>query len=134
MNRVLPKLVFERVLTIARAHDRGTRDLAPVRPTVLLLASNTDTDGHGTPHRARGGRRKPDTGLLDKALRAAGYEPHTATSGPEALRLIDRHGRPFDAFVIDVLMPQMSGTELAQQIRRANPSAKILYFTGFVDR
>jgi len=76
----------------------------------------------------------PIRAFADKALRAAGYEPHSAASGPEALRLIDRHGRPFDAFVIDVLMPQMSGTELAQQIRRANPSAKILYFTGFVDR
>jgi two-component system cell cycle sensor histidine kinase/response regulator CckA len=72
--------------------------------------------------------------FADRALTAAGYDPHTAASGPEALRLIETHGRPFDVFVIDLAMPLMLGTDLAQQIRRTNPHAKILYFTGFADR
>jgi two-component system cell cycle sensor histidine kinase/response regulator CckA len=70
--------------------------------------------------------------FAEKALSAAGYEPHTASNGLDALRLIDAQGQ-FDLFVLDVAMPQMSGTELAAHIRRANPSAKILYFTGFAD-
>jgi two-component system cell cycle sensor histidine kinase/response regulator CckA len=72
--------------------------------------------------------------FAERALSAAGYDPHTAASGPDALRLIEMHGRPFDVFVVDVHMPIMLGTELAQQIRRTNPNAKILYFTGFADR
>jgi CheY-like chemotaxis protein len=71
--------------------------------------------------------------LVEKILSAGGYESHTASNGPDALRLLDAHG-PFDLFVLDLAMPQMSGTELAGHIRRANPSAKILYFTGFADR
>jgi two-component system cell cycle sensor histidine kinase/response regulator CckA len=71
--------------------------------------------------------------FAEKALTAGGYEPHTASNGPEALKLIAAYGI-FDLFVIDVTMPNMLGTELAEQIRRTNPNAKILYFTGYADR
>jgi two-component system, cell cycle sensor histidine kinase and response regulator CckA len=71
--------------------------------------------------------------FADKALTAAGYAPQTAADGFEALRTLETSGA-FDVFVLDLAMPQMSGTELAQHIRRVNPSAKILYFTGYADR
>jgi two-component system cell cycle sensor histidine kinase/response regulator CckA len=68
-----------------------------------------------------------------RALQTAGYDVVMATNGREALDLADRRG-PFDGFVIDVVMPGMSGGELAQELRRSDPDAKILYFTGFSDR
>jgi two-component system, cell cycle sensor histidine kinase and response regulator CckA len=71
--------------------------------------------------------------FAEKALTAGGYEPQSAANGPEALKLIAAHGR-FDLFVIDLTMPIMLGTELAEQIRRTYPNAKILYFTGYADR
>jgi two-component system cell cycle sensor histidine kinase/response regulator CckA len=71
--------------------------------------------------------------FTERALQTAGYEVVVATSGTQALDLVARLG-PFDGFVLDVVMPGMSGNELAQQLRRVDPDAKILYFTGFSDR
>jgi len=67
------------------------------------------------------------------ALSAVGYSTSSASSGSEALSLMDAQG-PFDLCVIDVMMPEMPGTELAVQLRRSRPTIKILYFTGFSDR
>ena len=66
-------------------------------------------------------------------LREAGYEVATASDGPAALRLTEQQ-RPFDLFVIDVLMPQMQGDELGRRLRKRDPDAKILYFTGYADQ
>jgi len=66
-------------------------------------------------------------------LGIAGYEVVTSENGAEALRLVEQQP-PFDLFVIDVVMPQMSGTELARHLRQANPDAKLLYLTGFADQ
>jgi|SRR5215467_10465672 len=71
--------------------------------------------------------------FTERALQTAGYDVMVATNGREALDLAQRRG-PFDGFVIDFVMPGMSGSELAQELRRADPDAKILYFTGFSDR
>jgi len=70
--------------------------------------------------------------FAERALTEAGYRIQTATSAAQALRMLETRGA-FDLFVVDVMMPQMSGPELAEQIRRTNPLAKILYFTGYVD-
>ena len=68
-----------------------------------------------------------------RALRNAGYDVVVATNAKEALELNEHRG-PFDGFVVDVVMAEMSGSELAQELRRVDPDAKILYFTGFSDR
>ena len=56
----------------------------------------------------------------------------TAGSAEEALRVIDGHG-PFDVYVLDVMMPEVRGTELADTIRARHPAALVLYFTGYSD-
>ena len=71
--------------------------------------------------------------FTERALQTAGYDVVVATSGREALELVERRG-PFDGFVLDFLMPGMSGSELAVALRRSDPDARILYFTGFSDR
>jgi len=71
--------------------------------------------------------------FTDRALQTAGYEVVAASDGKQALELVERRG-PFDGFVVDVVMPGMSGSELGQQLRRVDPDAKILYLTGFSDR
>jgi two-component system cell cycle sensor histidine kinase/response regulator CckA len=68
-----------------------------------------------------------------RALRDAGYEAVVAADGPEALRLVERQP-PFDLFVLDLMMPGMTGDELARQLRGADPDVKVLYFTGYSDR
>jgi two-component system cell cycle sensor histidine kinase/response regulator CckA len=67
-----------------------------------------------------------------RALQTAGYDVVEASNGTQALELVERRG-PFDGFVVDVVMPDMSGSELGQALRRVDPDAKILYCTGFSD-
>jgi len=71
--------------------------------------------------------------FVARALVDAGYEVELADDGPRALELAQARG-PFDLFIIDVLMPAMNGYELARLIRRGEPDAKVLYFTGHSDR
>ena len=72
--------------------------------------------------------------FAERALAIGGYEVVVAADGPTALRLVEAQHRPFDAFVIDVLMPMMRGDELGRHLRQRDPDAKVLYFTGYADR
>ena len=71
--------------------------------------------------------------LVARILREGHYEIATAASGPEALKLLETQP-PFDGYVFDVMMPEMTGQELAEQVMRREPDAKVLYFTGYADR
>jgi len=71
--------------------------------------------------------------FAERTLRDAGYEVVLASDGPEALRIVETQS-PFDLFVIDILMPQMSGDELARRLRQVDQDAKVLYFTAYSDR
>ena len=72
--------------------------------------------------------------FADRVLRDTGYEVLVASDGPEALGVVDAQAVPFDVFVIDIMMPEMRGDELARRIRRREPDAKVLYFTSYSDR
>jgi two-component system cell cycle sensor histidine kinase/response regulator CckA len=51
----------------------------------------------------------------------------------EALRLAEEHPG-FDLLLTDLVMPHISGDELARRLREAEPDLKVLYLTGFCDR
>jgi PAS domain S-box-containing protein len=77
----------------------------------------------------------------DRAVRAVasevlvleGYEVIEASGGPEALEIARRRGAPFDLLVTDVVMPQMSGGELAQRLLPLHPDLKVLFISGYAD-
>jgi CheY-like chemotaxis protein len=66
--------------------------------------------------------------LRKLVLQRAGYEVLTANSGTEALRLALAHR--VDLVLSDHLMPGMTGTELAQQLKALNPELPILLISG----
>jgi CheY-like chemotaxis protein len=68
--------------------------------------------------------------LAERILQGAGYSVTAANSGAEALRHLDTDG-DFDVYLLDVMMPAMRGTELADVIRQRHSQAKILYFTAY---
>ena len=72
--------------------------------------------------------------FAERTLRMAGYEVMVATDGPEALKLVEARREPFALFVLDLVMPEMRGDELARQLRTRDLDAKVLYFTGYSDR
>lgn len=71
--------------------------------------------------------------FVERVLREAGYQTATASDGPEALEVAAKL-ETFDILVTDVMMPQMTGDELARRIRVSAPAIKVLYLTGFSDR
>ena len=72
----------------------------------------------------------PIRDFVAQALRQAGYTTFTAADGPEALALSERGGS-FDLLLVDLIMPQMFGDELAHQMRRRHPRLRVLYLTGY---
>ena len=71
--------------------------------------------------------------FVDRVLRDAGYKTVVANNGPEAIEVAKKMG-PLGALVTDVMMPGMTGDELARMLRQTEPSLKVLYLTGYSDR
>jgi len=71
--------------------------------------------------------------FVERVMREAGYQTATASDGPEAIEVAATL-EPFDLLVTDVMMPQMTGDELARRLRITTPALKVLYLTGFSDR
>lgn len=72
--------------------------------------------------------------LAVRILSMDNYDIRTADSGPAALALLDAPGAaPVDLLVTDLMMPEMTGRELAVAVRARHPSVRVLYETGFAD-
>jgi CheY-like chemotaxis protein len=72
--------------------------------------------------------------LVKTMLDRLGYQTIVADGPKEALRLYKEAcemKRDIDLLLTDVIMPQMSGRELARIIRRMTPTMKILYMSGY---
>ncbi|HBQ31335.1 MAG TPA: hybrid sensor histidine kinase/response regulator, partial [Ochrobactrum anthropi] len=65
-----------------------------------------------------------------EALRALGYGVVFARDGIEALRLLER-GQNVSLLFSDVVMPEMSGRELAARVRERMPDLKVLLTSGY---
>jgi CheY-like chemotaxis protein len=71
--------------------------------------------------------------LAERILRQAGYQVLAAADGPEALRRCETHPEPIALLLTDVVMPGMSGQELAAQLTRRCPQLRVLYVSGYTD-
>ena len=71
--------------------------------------------------------------LARRSLEARGYRVLEAPDGPSALTLSASHGGGIDILVTDVVMPGMSGRELAERLAPQRPSMKVLYTSGYTD-
>ena len=90
---------------------------SPSRPMVALIVDDDDLV------------RK----FIDRALSEAGYQTTVAADGASALEMAATL-ETLDILVTDLMMPQMTGDELARRIRATNAGVKVLYITGFSDR
>ncbi len=68
-----------------------------------------------------------------QALHTQKYNVLEAENGIEALRVAGEYGGEIHLLVTDVVMPQMGGRVLAEQIRTSHPTIKVLFTSGYTD-
>lgn len=106
----LPKSTVERV---AKPADTAV----PGMPTHVLVVDDTPTSLEAA------------RVALEDAVTAI----HTARSGAEALELLEKHPQ-IDAMLSDIMMPGMSGIELAEKVAKMRPALRIVLMTGYSDK
>ena len=71
--------------------------------------------------------------LARDVLQGYGYEVLDAGGGEEALELCRAHGGPIHLLLTDVVMPMMTGRELADKIKPLRPEIRVLFMSGYTD-
>lgn len=89
---------------------------APVGPTVLLV-EDEDLIRH----------------LAEQILVEAGYRVLSASNASEAVERAEGANERIDLLLTDVVMPGVSGTDLAHRLLRHHPEMRILYMSGYSD-
>ncbi|OGO05160.1 MAG: hypothetical protein A2Y73_04515 [Chloroflexi bacterium RBG_13_56_8] len=96
--------------------SQSTQETAPSRRTgTILVVEDQDEVRHFTAH----------------LLRRLGYDVLEAAHGLEALSMLESHPRSIDLVFTDVVMPEMSGRELAERLREVKPDVKVLFTSGY---
>jgi DNA-binding NtrC family response regulator len=72
--------------------------------------------------------------LLCHALERNGFTPMQAANGDEAISKASDCDHSIEALVSDVVMPGMSGPELARNIGAAHPGIKVILMSGYTDQ
>jgi CheY-like chemotaxis protein len=69
--------------------------------------------------------------LSRRALEAQGYVVLAASDAAAALRVVERHGGTIHLLLTDVVMPGLSGRELADRLVAQRPGIRVLYMSGY---
>ncbi|OGH56323.1 MAG: hypothetical protein A3G34_06070 [Candidatus Lindowbacteria bacterium RIFCSPLOWO2_12_FULL_62_27] len=98
------------------APARSTRRAAGGSETVLLVE---DEDRVRT--------------VVRQMLESNGFKVLEAAGGGEAFVVSQQHAAPIDLMLTDVVMPRMSGVELADRLAPLRPDMKVLFMSGYLD-
>jgi two-component system, cell cycle sensor histidine kinase and response regulator CckA len=71
--------------------------------------------------------------LNARGLASRGYTVLEASNGVEALDVINGHHGRIDLVVSDVVMPEMDGPTLLKELRRRDPSVRIIFVSGYAE-
>ena len=99
-----------------RAPNRVVTATEPHRLTILLAE---DEDGVRS--------------YIEAALRRAGHDVITASNGPDAVQVGWNHTGPIDLLLADVVMPGLSGPDVADRLRRAHPEMHTVFLSGYAE-
>jgi CheY-like chemotaxis protein/signal transduction histidine kinase len=70
-------------------------------------------------------------GLIRRILSRQNYEVIEASNGRQALEIAKEHGGTIDMLLTDVVMPEMGGFDLAQELLKRRPHTKVLFISGY---
>ena len=76
---------------------------------------------------------EPVRSMVSKVLQNKGYTVLEARHGNEAIEVSERYEGSINLMVTDVIMPQMSGRELAERLTLMRPEMHVLYMSGYPD-
>jgi two-component system cell cycle sensor histidine kinase/response regulator CckA len=72
--------------------------------------------------------------FVERALSEGGYRVRSVASGAEALQVVKAEKAEIDLVLTDLVMPGVSGHELASRLAIMRPATPILYMSGYADR
>ncbi len=112
------KVYLPRVDEAAKSLEPGTAPVGPLQgaETVLLVEDEEAVRS-----------------LARTVLQRNGYRVLDAPGGPDAVEISERHEGPINLLVTDVIMPGMSGRELAERLTTVSPELKVLYISGYAE-
>lgn len=112
------KILFPRVEAQAEPPEPALPPARPVRASeAILLVEDEDVV----------------RGLASRILRRAGYTVLEARHPEDALRIFDQRRSPIHLMLTDVVMPGISGPELARKLGAGQPNLKVLFMSGYTD-
>lgn len=110
----LPRLVSEAQNRIGE-DENGSIEVSRLQETILVVEDDDDVRSYTV-----------------ECLRELGYRVREAHDGPAALQLLENaEDGLIDLLFTDVVMPGMTGRELADKVRKSRPSIKVLYTSGY---
>ncbi|MGD9643141.1 MAG: ATP-binding protein [Elusimicrobiales bacterium] len=101
---------------VAVSKQQAGREFAAVSGTVLVVDDDEQIKA-----------------LARRTLAEDGLSVMVAGSAEEALSLCRRHTKSIDLLLTDMVLPKMTGIELAEQLKSASPEIKIIYMSGYTD-
>jgi nitrogen-specific signal transduction histidine kinase/ActR/RegA family two-component response regulator len=69
--------------------------------------------------------------LVRQMLLLQGYKVLETTQSSDAVGLVGKHDGPIDLLLTDVVMPQLSGQDLAEQVVALRPAIKVVFMSGY---
>jgi CheY-like chemotaxis protein len=103
------------------------------KPVPLAVRAPEGGDVHGSETVLVVEDEEPVRMLAQRLLVAKGYTVLTAAGGDEALAVAADAPGPVSLLLTDVVMPGMSGRELASRLADKVPGMKVLYMSGYTD-
>jgi two-component system cell cycle sensor histidine kinase/response regulator CckA len=108
----------------------------------LISSEISDSDAEATQSEAGTAAKRimlvddepPILEMATRMLTRGGFKVVGYLDGNEALDNFKKHPYEFDLIITDLIMPSISGSELASQISALNPNVPIILSTGFSDK
>ncbi len=111
------KIYLPRVDEPAEAEQRGTTPQYVHGTETVLLAEDAG----------------PLRAVARQILKREGYTVLEAPDGKSALEGAAAHDGPIHLLITDVIMPEMSGRQLAERLKQQRPELKVLFVSGYTD-